>query len=72
MFYNSIATPSLVSDVITSKFLNHIPTDRQSKRFMENGIPLETNTLSNWLIKSSEVYLGTIYDELKMPSSDQK
>ena len=64
MFRNSIATPSLVSDVITSKFLNHVPTDRQSKRFMENGIPLETNTLSNWLIRSSEVYLGTIYDEL--------
>ena len=65
MFRNSLATPSLVSSVITSKFENHVPTDRQSKRFLENGIPLETNTLSNWLIKTSDIYLSILYDELK-------
>ena len=65
MFRNCIATPSLISEIITSKFENHVPTDRQSKRFLENGIPLETNTLSGWLIKTSDIYLSILYDELK-------
>jgi transposase len=64
VFRNSIATPSLVSSIITSKYANHLPLERQSSCFKDNGIKLETNTLANWMMKASELHLSIIYDEL--------
>ena len=65
LFRNSIATPSIVTACIVSKYQNHLPLERQSKCFKDNGIKLETNTLANWMMKSSEYYLSIIYDELR-------
>ena len=64
LFRNSIATSSLVSTLITGKFQNHLPLDRQSKCLKDNGIQLETNTLANWMMNASEQYLRIIYDRL--------
>ena len=59
LFRNSIATPSIVTACIVSKYQNHLPLERQSKCFKDNGIKLETNTLANWMMKSSEYYLSS-------------
>ena len=65
LFRNSIATPSLVAAIMNSKFEMHNPLDRLSRSFKSNGIKLETNTMSNWVIKGSEMYLSLLYDYLR-------
>ncbi len=64
VFRNSIATPSLIAAIISGKYVNHIPLERQSKLYKDNDVTLNTNTLANWMIKSSEIYFQDIYDEL--------
>ena len=64
LFRNSIATASLVASVINGKYANALPLDRQSKAFQCNGIHLASNTLANWVIKSTDYYLSLIYDRM--------
>ena len=64
VFRNSIATPSLVAAIITGKYANHLPLDRQSRCYKDNGVKLETNTLANWMMLASELHFSIIYDEL--------
>jgi transposase len=64
LFRNSIATPALVASIINGKYANALPLDRQSKAYKSNGIKLETNTLANWVIKSTDTYLSLVYDRM--------
>ncbi len=72
LFRNSIATAPLVAAVINGKFANAIPIERQSKTFKTNGVNLSSNTLGNWVIKSSELYLSLMYDRLHKLILDSK
>lgn len=47
VFRNSIATPSLIAAILTSKYAKHLPLDRQAKTFKDNGINIASNTLAN-------------------------
>ncbi|MBR4816737.1 MAG: transposase, partial [Lachnospiraceae bacterium] len=64
LFRNSVATPSLVASIMTGKYQNHLPLERQVQAFKANGIKLETNTLANWMMLASDKYLNKVYDEL--------
>lgn len=64
LFRKSIATPALVAAILNAKYSLAIPLDRQSKGFRSNGIDLSTNTMANWVIRSSDEYLSLIYDKL--------
>ena len=64
LFRDSIATPTLVATVMNAKYTNAMPLDRQVKTFKANGINLSTNTLANWMIKSTETYLSLLFDRL--------
>ena len=64
VFRNSIATPSLLAAMITGKYVNHLPLERQSKCYKESGACLEPNTMANWMIRSSELYFSLLYDKL--------
>ncbi len=64
LFRNSIATPSLVAALMAGKYVNHLPLERQASYFKNYGVSLNTNTLANWMIKSSDKYLSILYDEL--------
>ena len=44
--------------------MNHLPLDRQSRCYKDNGVKLETNTLANWMMRVREVHLSILYDEL--------
>ena len=37
---------------------------KQSRDFKDEGVDLCTNTMANWMIKSSDMYLSILYDEL--------
>jgi transposase len=72
LFRNSIATPALVASIINGKYVNALPIERQARAFKDNGIKLEPNTLSNWVIKSTEKYLSLVYDRMHELIYDSK
>ncbi len=64
LFRNSLATPSLVSFIMTGKYLKHLPLERQVTCFKDNGIDLGTNTMANWMMNAADQYLYILYEEL--------
>lgn len=51
-----IATASLLSQLITSKYQYGLPLYRQEAMFKQYGIELSRQTMSDWLIKSSALF----------------
>lgn len=72
LFRNSIATPELIAMILNAKYARAIPIERQSSSFKTNGVNLSSNTMANWVIKSSEDYLSLIYDRLHKLIYDNK
>lgn len=60
----SIARASLLSQVIIDKTANALPLYRQSEDYKRIGLSLSRQTLSNWMIKSSQL-LEIIYHHMK-------
>ena len=59
-----IATSSLLSQIISAKYQYGLPLYRQEKMFNEYGIELSRKTMSDWVIRCSEL-LTPLVDELK-------
>ena len=59
----SMATSSALSHIMTQKYMNAVPLYRQEKYMISLGVNLSRQTMSNWIIKSSE-YLEHIYKRL--------
>lgn len=72
LFRNSIATPALVASIINGKYTNALPLVRQAKTYKMNGINLATNTMANWVIRSTDMYLSLIYDRMHELIYDSK
>ena len=53
----SIASPGLLSHVLVSKYVDHLPLYRQENILHRIGVDIARNTLSYWVIKSSEILL---------------
>jgi len=51
-----IATPSLLSQIITSKYQYGLPLYRQESMFKQYGIALGRKTMSEWMMKSSHLF----------------
>ncbi|MBP9778139.1 MAG: IS66 family transposase [Rickettsiaceae bacterium] len=51
----SIATPGLLSEIIISKYADHLPLYRQEQILQRMGIDITRATLSTWIIKCSEL-----------------
>jgi transposase len=60
----SIATPSLLAQIITSKYQYSLPLYRQESLFKQYGISLGRKTMSDWMIRCSALF-KPLYDELK-------
>ena len=58
-----IATPSLLSQIITSKYQYALPLYRQETLFKQHGIEISRQTMSDWVIKCSTLF-KPIYDKL--------
>ncbi len=72
LFRNSIATAPLLASLANGKYVNALPVERQSRAFKANGIDLDSNTLSNWIIKGADTYLSLVYDRLHTLLYDSK
>ena len=55
----SIATPSLLAHIATSKYVDALPLYRQEKIFQRLGIDLSRATLASWMVK-----MGTLVEPL--------
>ena len=60
----SIATASLLSQIITSKYQYALPLYRQEQMFKQYSIELSRKTMADWMIRCSEL-LVPIYQRLK-------
>ena len=58
------ATPSLLSQIITSKYQYALPLYRQESLFKQYGIALSRKTMSEWMMKCSELF-KPLYDRLQ-------
>ena len=50
-----MAGPSLLSQILISKYVDHLPLDRQTKIFSRMDIHISRKTMSDWMGKSFEV-----------------
>ncbi|WP_209326973.1 IS66 family transposase [Pseudoalteromonas sp. PA2MD11] len=55
-----IATASLLSQIITSKYQYGLPLHRQESMFKQYGIELSQQTMSDWVIKSATLFTPLI------------
>jgi transposase len=60
----SIATASLLSQIITSKYQYALPLYRQEQLFRQYGIELSRKTMADWMIRCSEL-LVIVYQRLQ-------
>jgi transposase len=51
----SLATPSLLAHVATSKYVDALPLYRQEKIFARLGVDLSRGTLASWMVKMGEL-----------------
>ena len=72
LFRNSIATPALIASIINGKYVNALPLERQSRAYKANGINLNSNTMANWVINSTESYFSLVYDKIHNLIYDSK
>ncbi len=67
----SIATPSLLAHVATSKYVDALPLYRQEKIFARLGVDLSRGTLAGWMLKMGELVeplVERIRDEIRRGS----
>jgi len=57
LFPKSIATPSLLAQIATAKFVDGTPLYRQQPQFGRLGIPLGRATMAGWMIRIGGKYL---------------
>ena len=62
---HSYASPSLVADVMTQKYVDGVPLARQEKIWLRDGFDLSRATMANWMIKVTEKWLKPLYKLMK-------
>ena len=60
----SIVSPSMMSYIMTRKYLEAMPLYRQEQQFKYLGIGLTRQTLSNWMIHGANDWLRYIYNRM--------
>lgn len=64
VFPHSVATPSLVADIINAKYNLDVPIYRYSKYLTSQGIPLSDMDLTNFVQRADQILLP-LYEEIK-------
>lgn len=72
MFPKSIATPSLVSSIITAKYVNAIPLYRLEAAYAQNDIHISRAVMANWVIRAYDQYLRYVCEALKQEMTKQR
>ena len=62
---HSVVTPSLLSKIITDKYVNAMPVNRIFKDFERMDVILRPQTMNRWLIKLSMTYIKPLVLRMK-------
>lgn len=60
----SFASPEIIAQLMTQKFVMGVPLYRQEQEWNRRGLQLSRQTMSNWLIRATEDWLEPMYDML--------
>ena len=60
----SFASAEAIAHLMTQKYVMGSPLYRQANEFKRAGVQLTRQTMSNWLLKASGLWLDPIYEEL--------
>lgn len=63
-FEKSNVDTSLIAQIIVEKFIDHLPLDRQLKRFARLGVTISDSTIGNW-VTASAAFLKPLYEAHK-------
>ena len=61
----SMASPSAIAYIMSQKYVNSMPLDRQGKDFERIGISISKQTMANWVIRCANDWLAPLYYALK-------
>lgn len=61
----TIAGPSLLSQILIDKYVDHLPLHRQIERFKRDNVTIAYSTISDWVRQSVEKVIVPIYHCLK-------
>ena len=61
----SMASPSLIADAISKKYVDATPFYRQEQNHKRNDVPITRNNLCNWSIRVANDYFKFITDRMK-------
>lgn len=64
----SFATPSLLAQIVTSKYVDALPLNRQARIFRRMGVDLSRATMASWVIRMGELVVplvDTILDRIQ-------
>ena len=61
---HSIATPSLVAQIMYQKFAMGVPLNRQENDFYRMGLVLPRSNMAHWIIRCSDMWLTPIYERI--------
>jgi transposase len=65
VFRNSLASPSILADIMHKKYTLALPLYRQEQEFHRLGVFLDRKTLANWVIRAAKLYLLQLYEYMK-------
>ena len=60
----SLASPSILSHIMTQKYVEGLPLYRQEKQFYRMGVNLSRQTFANWMIIGAERWLSVLYNRM--------
>lgn len=62
---NSIVTPSLLASIVNVKYVNSSALNRVEQEFSRNGVNISKQSMSNWIVNTTDRYLNPLWDRLK-------
>lgn len=57
----SIASPSIIADIMTKKYVDATPLYRQEQDYKRRGLPVNRQNMSNWVIRVAQDWLILLY-----------
>lgn len=61
----SLASPSTVAYIMTQKYVNAMPLNRQEQEFERLGVELSRQTMANWVIRCAVDWLEPLYNAMR-------
>jgi len=61
----SFASPSAIAHIMSQKFCEGLPLYRQEKQFERFNFNLSRQTMANWILKGSDLWLAPLYKQMK-------